>query len=240
MVCNSGTSLVPTVSGAGHRFETVGLYDGLFVMQDTESRTLWNHITGDAMYGPHVGESLGPVGNMLQMSAEQALAIDPNIELAVSTRPYNKGNRPEADAGGRYRPSNKSAELSSMFIETLGDEDARLPRMTMGLGVVSERLVRFYPMDLIEENGAFVDDFDGDMVLIFADPTTFTPAALFVDASGAVLGEREVRLDTGGVVRMGVLYDQDGRRLDVERPQQLFSRWYGFSLTFPGAEFMSQ
>ena len=234
--------MVPTVSGTGRQFETVGLYDGLFVMQDVESKTLWNHITGDALYGPHVGESLSPVGNMLQMSAEQALAIDPNIELAISDRPYNAGTRPDAetDDGGRYRPSNKEAALSSRFIETLGDEDVRLPRMAMGLGVVSERLVRFYPMDLIEERGAFVDDFDGRSLLILADPTTFTPAALFVSASGALLAAKEVRLDTGATVRMGVLYDHYGRRLKVERPQQLFSRWYGFALTFPRAEIFGQ
>ena len=30
--------------------------------------------------------------------------------------------------------------------------------------------------------------------------------------------------------------DQDGKRQSAERPQQLFTRWYGFSLTFPGCE----
>ena len=49
MVCNSGTSLVPTIGGAMHHFENVGLYDGLFVMQDTESKTFWNHMTGEAL-----------------------------------------------------------------------------------------------------------------------------------------------------------------------------------------------
>ena len=32
-----------------HHFENVGLYDGLFVMQDTESKTFWNHMTGEAL-----------------------------------------------------------------------------------------------------------------------------------------------------------------------------------------------
>ncbi len=33
-----------------------------------------------------------------------------------------------------------------------------------------------------------------------------------------------------------MVYDAHGTRVDVERPQQLFSRWYGFALTFPGTE----
>ena len=51
-------------------FDNVGLYDGLFVMQDVETKTLWNHITGEALYGPRVGSTLGPVGNLLQINVE--------------------------------------------------------------------------------------------------------------------------------------------------------------------------
>lgn len=47
------------------RFETVGLYDGLFVMQDVDSKTLWNHITGEALYGPRVGSALETARTML-------------------------------------------------------------------------------------------------------------------------------------------------------------------------------
>ncbi len=71
-----------------------------------------------------------------------------------------------------------------MFIETLGTEDARLPRMAMGLGIVTPGTTRFYPMDLIEESGALIDDVDGRQ-LVFVDSKTFTPAAVFVDASSA-------------------------------------------------------
>jgi hypothetical protein len=36
------------------------------------------------------------------------------------------------------------------------------------------------------------------------------------------------------VLEGGVLRDASGSRLEIERPLQLFSRWYGFALTFPG------
>jgi hypothetical protein len=39
---------------------------------------------------------------------------------------------------------------------------------------------------------------------------------------------------------MGVLMSRDGKRQNVERPQQMFTRWYGFSLTFPGCEVAGQ
>ena len=75
MVCNSGTSLVPTINGRTGRFNNVGLYDALFVMQDEDTLTLWNHITGDALYGPLVGESLGPVGNLFQRLSQITLYL---------------------------------------------------------------------------------------------------------------------------------------------------------------------
>ena len=32
------------------------------------------------------------------------------------------------------------------------------------------------------------------------------------------------------------LFDADGNRVNAEQPQQIFTRWYGFSLTFPETE----
>ena len=52
---------------------------------------------------------------------------------------------------------------------------------TMGLGVVTADTSRFYPMASIEEEGALVDEIDGRQILVFVDPTTFTPAALYVE-----------------------------------------------------------
>ncbi len=236
-----------------HHFDNVGLYDALFVMQDQETKTLWNHITGEALYGPLVGRTLGPMGNFLQMSVEQALIREPMMSVAISDSQYFVNGQPFGRdgpiAGGRGRGArgggppaldDPTARLSIAFSDTLGTEDTRLERMEMGLGVVTEETVRFYPMDVIRERGALVDTVDGRNVLVFIDQSTFTPAALFVDASSATLEDQEIHLDTGGVVRMGALFDAAGDQVDAVRPQQLFSRWYGFALTFPGPQIFGQ
>jgi hypothetical protein len=59
---------------------------------------------------------------------------------------------------------------------------------------------------------------------------------LFVNASSAKLEDNEVRLDNGAAVRDGVLFERGGKRAAAERPQQVFTRWYGFALTYPGCE----
>jgi hypothetical protein len=134
----------------------------------------------------------------------------------------------------------ENSQLSAMFIETLGDEDTRRPRMDMGLGIFTAETRRYYPMEDIREAGAIIDELDGQGILVFIDTQSMTPAAMFVEAESATVAEREVHLDTGEVVRSGVLYDSKGVRIDAERPQQLFTRWYGYALTFPGAEIYGQ
>jgi hypothetical protein len=232
------------------RFNNVGLYDALFVMQDGETKTLWNHITGEALYGPMVGKTLGPLGNVLQLTAKQALAMDPNVRIAISDRAYfvngrqmgtapGLGGRGPAQGGGHRLGAD--ATLSDMFVPTLGKEDTRRPRMDMGLGIWTDKTRRYYPMERIRERGeAFLDRIDGRQILVYADPETFAPAAVFVDAKTARLQDKEVRLDSGQVVRSGMLVDSKGKRQSPERPQQVFTRWYGFALTFPGTEVFGQ
>ena len=128
-----------------------------------------------------------------------------------------------------------------MFVETLGKEDTRRPRMDMGLGIWTGKTRRYYPMELIRQRGeAFIDQLDGRSVLIYIDPETSTPTALFVNARNAKLQKNEIRLDNGAVVRSGVLLDGKSKPLTADRPQQIFTRWYGFALTFPGAEVSGQ
>lgn len=247
--------MVPTIDGTLHHFNNVGLYDALFVMQDAETKTLWNHITAEAMYGPLVGHTLGPASNLLQMNVRQALDADPATQVAISDRVYfaggrqlgtasgfgpNRGGGP-GNAGGPRTIPNPNSQLSDMFIATLGKEDTRRPRMDLGLGVWTSTTRRYYAVERIRERGAaFVDQLEGRKVLIYIDPDTSTPAALFVDSNTAKLQGNEIHLDNGVVIRSGLLFDRRGKSQTVERPQQLFTRWYGFALTFPGAEVFGQ
>ena len=218
-------------------------------MQDAETKTLWNHITGEAMYGPLAGRTLGPIGNLLQMNVKQALAMDAKTQIAISDRIYFVGGHQFGSAGspgggGVARLGggpNPNAEMGARFIPTLGKEDSRRPRMELGLGVWTVATHRYYPMERIgERGGAIVDQLDGRKVLVYIDPETNTPAALFINASKATMQDQEIRLENGAVVRDGVLFNRVGKRQKEERPQQVFTRWYGFALTFPGCEVFGQ
>ena len=243
--------MVPTIDGKLHHFTNAGLYDGLFTLYDAESHTLWNHVTGEAEYGPLVGRSLGPPGNELQTTVKQALEEDPATEIAVSDRIYFAGGHQFGAAtgvgAGRGRGQgaanqgpggpNPNARMNDRFAGTLGKEDQRRPRMELGLGLWSATTPRYYPMARIREHaGAFLDRLDGHGVLIYIDQASDTPAALFVNSLHVSEQNNEIVLDGGLVVRQGVLLDRTGKRVPMERPQQIFTRWYGFALTFPESE----
>jgi hypothetical protein len=221
-------------------------------MQDAESKTLWNHITGEAVYGPQVGRTVGPVSNLLHMTVKQALEMDADTRVAISDQTYfaggrrlgtaARGPRVGGPAGARGRgvgssPDNPNARMADRFAATLGKEDLRRPRMDIGLGIWSGSTARYYPMERIRARGeAFIDTFDGKTVLIYVDPESNVPAALFVDATTAKRQDQEIQLDGGARVRAGVLMDSNGERRRAARPQQMHTRWYGFALTFPGCE----
>ena len=76
--------------------------------------------------------------------------------------------------------------MADRFAATLGKEDLRRPRMDIGLGVWTGTTARYYPMERIRARGeAFIDRFDGRTVLIYVEPESNTPVALFVDATSA-------------------------------------------------------
>jgi hypothetical protein len=225
-----------------HHFNNVGLYDALFVMQDTETKTLWRHIDGEALYGPMVGHALGLVANLLQMNVQQALAADPKTHVAISDRPYTAGGKQFGrgggiPGGGGHGAPSANAQLLGFFEQTLGKEDTRRPRMELGLGIWTAKTHRYHPVSSIREHGrAFIDRIDGKSTMIYIDPETNNPAALFVNAKTAKLDGNEIHLDTALVVRSGVLLDRRGEPQNADHPQQMFTRWYGFALTFPGSE----
>ena len=131
--------------------------------------------------------------------------------------------------------SGRTRQLRPGFRATIAEEDTRRPTMELGLGIWAGSEQRYYPMELVRElGGAALDQLDGRSIVVYMEPESFTLAALYADASAATLTDAGLDLGGVGVLRGGVLYDSDGQRREIERPLQLFTRWYGFALTFPG------
>lgn len=82
--------------------------------------------------------------------------------------------------------------------------DTRLPEMASGLGVITDIVQRFYPVETIKQAGGKIKDLlDGRIITVFIDPDDHVPHAIYDD------------------------------KTEDKRPMQLFTRWYGFYLTYP-------
>jgi hypothetical protein len=235
VICNTGIGLIPSVDGEVHTFTEQGLYDGLFLIYDHESGTRWNHMTGEAVHGPLKGETL-PIENVYHTSVGQVLAENPGAQIAWSEHP--SALRGSGDGGGTLnRLLSRITGVPDMFPGTMGEEDPRRERMEMGLGIWSDAGARYYPQPVVRSwDNIVFDSFEGDNVMIYFDPSAYALMAERTDASGASWDGRILRLSNGDRIEDGILYGPDGERRDRDRPLQVYTRWYGFSLTFPEPE----
>ena len=235
MICNTGIGLIPEIDGTVHTFTEQGLYDGLFLMRDLETGTRWNHMTGEAVHGPLTGAQL-PLENVLHTTVGQVLTESPDALVAWSEHP--QALRRSGDGGGTLRRLlSRIRGVPEMFPRTMGAEDDRRDRMEMGLGLWTEDLARYYPMPAVESaDNVLFDHFGGSTVMVYYDPAAHALAAELTDADSGEWDGDVLMLSNGDRVEEGILYDSAGNRKERRRPLQVFTRWYGFSLTFPETE----
>ncbi|PTX64358.1 uncharacterized protein DUF3179 [Melghirimyces profundicolus] len=194
--------MVPVIDGKELHFFCVGVYDGLAILQDRETGSYWNHITGECVYGPLKGKKMDSL-LLGQMTAGQALERWPDLRLALSKQPLFRRLviQPVMNWFGKfgiYPPG---------FKKTMVKRDHRLPDMMSGVGIMTGNVKKFYPIDAIEKSGGEVRDIlDGRPVSISVDEDGFPD----------------------------VNYEDTDDWEDV--PQYLYTRWYGFALTYPGCE----
>ena len=239
MVCNSGIGLIPRVHDEVESFALSGLYDGLFLFSDDRTGTYWNHMTGEAVYGPLAGERL-ELYNVLHSTVQQVLSQDPGALIAISDHPRValRERAPGRLASWFSRLMRRGQRgLSGEFRGTIREEDDRRPTMELGIGIWNDSEARYYPMEVVEEQGrALLDTFEGRNVLIYYDPTAYALLAQYTTADRVWWEGDVLHLSTGERIENGLRFSQDRTQLEVQTPLQVFTRWYGFSLTFPETE----
>jgi len=166
------------------------------------------------------------------MTVDQALEWEPELEAAISERPIRRSER--------WAPLRAAARaLSEVFLGTIDERDGRLDDMAIGTGIWVGDVALFIPMQEVEDAGGHVfTDLAGRRVLAYIDPTSRTLFAQYTGANEARWEGRELVLDNGRRIRAAVLYEE-GEKLQTERPLQVFTRWYGFALTFPATEILN-
>jgi len=135
-----------------YHFGAIGLTNGLAILADRETRTHWDHITGEAIAGPLAGSQLD-VWSFHMTTVAAAVAEHPEITVSPST--YRSFRRNLAQ---RLYPRfiHGKVWLPGFFYMSMNAPvDPRLERLTQGLGVIVGNKAKYYPVSRIPTDGVY-------------------------------------------------------------------------------------
>lgn len=234
MACNTGVSSTPIIDDTLYEFRVAGLFNGLALMEDLQTRSYWDHVNGECIHGPLRGQQLPRVTHLRYYPARVVEQRYPKARVALS-RPGLRQRVLQRVV--LRRMLSDEGHLPFMFAASMRDGDTRRPPMELGLGVWWPGASRFYPIERLRAQGGAVVDTLGDRrVLVFVDPVSHSPVAGHTQAHDCRWQGEDLLLDTNDVVRDLHRVQPDGSTHPFELLPQLFTRWYGFAATFPGCE----
>ena len=236
MVCNTGVSWTPIVEDKRYTFKHGGNYNGLFLMRDRETASLWHHITGDCVDGELEGAQLKGPQHLHYLTAAEALKRFPQAQFPLGDS-IAWWQRLIANIMRRTMWTNSGGMIPPFFRPSMEKRDERLPELEVGIGVWQDDKARFYRLKTLTENGGAVIDTPGtDRLVIFVDPYSNAPIAICTDAETCEWEGNTLILDNGTKIEHGSLKSSDGTESKLSYPRQVFTRWYGFSYTYPDCD----
>jgi hypothetical protein len=160
-----------------HHFGAIGLIRGLAVLGDRETRTHWDHLSGQAFAGPLAGRRL-EVWPVHITTVAAALAADAAVRISISAArgivpKLVKKLYPRFIRGALWFPFPFDADMSKPV-------DPRLDKQTQGLGVIVAGRTKFYPSKSIPAEG-LSDDWDGRTLRVSRGAIDGVPQALWKD-----------------------------------------------------------
>ena len=155
-------------------------------MYDHQTRSLWSHITGEAIQGPLKGKQLKSLASMPQIAWKTWQFNYPETRvLSVPTRGGMQESRSQ-DVYADYHASQRAGVSGMKYT------DNRLPNKSLVIGVQvpakdDTTHFRAYPLTHFTETALINDTLDEVPLLIFHDKTSFATAVFTRNVAGEVL-----------------------------------------------------
>ena len=144
-------------------------------MYDHQTRSLWSHITGEAIQGPLKGKRLKTLASMPQIAwTAWQLNYPKTRVLSVPTRDGMRESRRQ-DVYAEYHASQRAGVSGMKYT------DDRLPNKSLVIGVqvqtkAGDTQFRAYPLTHFAETAVINDTLGGVPLLVFHDKTSFATA----------------------------------------------------------------
>lgn len=143
-----------TQGGRPLTFEAAAVWRRNMIMRDQQTRTLWQHATGEALVGPFQGLTLTPLdGELTTWGAWRAEHPQSRVVLHAEKWP---GLLPL-----RVTETLLEGATASGFVPGLTRRDARLPHNEAVIGVTREGVSRAYPLAELAQRGSIDDTLGG-------------------------------------------------------------------------------
>ena len=144
--------------GRVHSFGVSGkLILNALVMYDRETETLWSQFLSRGVEGPLKDTELEIIpATMMQWGAW--------LELYPDTKVLDKRGRYQSDVYDSYYRSNRAGILGE------SQEDGRLPRKELVIGLVYRGMVKAYPFSALAESRLVHDTLGDTDLIVFFDP----------------------------------------------------------------------
>jgi hypothetical protein len=222
-----------------HHFGVVGAANGLSIMADKETHTLWDHISGEAFDGPLKGESL-ETWPVFLTNVDSELSTYPETQLFSSSFHSFKMSLMGLFTG--LMGINKRGLIPPNFYRSMSKPIESFHSFKMSL------MGLFTGLMGINKRGLIPPNFYRSMSKPI-DPRL----PKLTQGLGVIAGKHtkyypmdqiprgESIMDNWGKRIMAIRSGKDGIPLAIwkdtdENLMQLLSRWYGFSFTYPDCE----
>ncbi len=231
MVCSSGVGFNPEIEGTRYTFDVAGLYNGLFVMADRQTGSVWTHYDGSILNGPLAGAGL-------------SLELRPIIHTTWSEWQEAYPDTTVLDWYPEYELRYRSIEpgragLGPQFQATVLNWDDRLPENELVLGVNLGADFRAY---VLSEFGSGLqvlgDELGGIPIAVFLEPDINFGLAFLPLVDGELL---ELAVEGGQIIDSGgTMWDISGKatsgpraRSQLEFVTSFVTEWYGWAAYHP-------
>jgi hypothetical protein len=219
------------------RFFLAGINNQNFLMQDEQTGSWWQQVTGMAILGPLRGQSLRRVDHG-----------EISFGLWKAEKPGGRVLRPDSTAAAaeRYAKADWEARIAELPVVT-PPVDQRLQQRALVAGIYLAGHARAYPLDALREQGLVSDRLGGvPLVIVVADDGRSVRAfdrrvdgreLEFIAVQGSAAAPLLMDAHTGSLwdfTGLSVAGSLAGRRLDTIFV--LLDYWFDWTLYNPGTD----
>ncbi len=141
------------------KFHLTGINNQNFIMQDEETGSWWQQITGEAIFGPSRGQHLKPVQH-----------DELSFSLWKREHPDGRVLRPDDSKPWKEFSEDWEAHTEKMPVLAALNPDARLSARTQIVGIKIGAAAKAYPLSIIKERAPLLDYIaDTPVVIVVAE-----------------------------------------------------------------------